>query len=96
MEQIECAKRAVDPFRSHHCAYRLILGPHVSVNSGDAITLRSDRIANLSFSAPDEVNYSGVIVDCVFESFVELLSDERSFVGLIIRYYGNVKFFNGA
>jgi len=37
---------AVDPVGLHHCAYRLILGRHVSENRLDAITLPTDLPAN--------------------------------------------------
>lgn len=39
-------KLAVEPVRFHHCAYRLILGRHVSENRLDAITLPTDLPAN--------------------------------------------------
>ena len=37
---------AVDPVGLHHCAYRLILGRHVSANRLDAITLPTDLPAD--------------------------------------------------
>lgn len=66
--ELSVRKLAVDPIGLHHCAYRLILGRHVSASRLYAISLPTVLLSNQL--PPNEPDHSLVIVDGVLVSFI--------------------------